>query len=173
MFYCPQDSLYFAISTKDLPSFNSKVRPELRHLFDSNYPEQFMAREDPRKYTPEQIAFDRRKPGLFHLETLASRMCALNAKCYVCTGIAATGRDDVIVKQSAKGVTRAFNHLEWSAYYDVLKTMKDFVAVSRTLRRPHGRQEVCRVDGFKRALTYGFFKRRLAEDGITTSPLGL
>src|SRR6185436_17214935 len=100
--------------------------------------------EDPLKYTPEEMAFDRRKAGLFHLETLASRMCALNAKTYVCTGIAKSGREGV-VKQSAKGVTRALNHLEWSAYYAVLRSMKDFVGVSRTLRRPYGRQEVCRV----------------------------
>ena len=99
-------------------------------------------------------------------------MCALNAKTYVCTGIAKSGREGV-VKQSAKGVTRALNHLEWSAYYAVLRSMKDFVGVSRTLRRPYGRQEVCRVDEHKRALTYGFYKRRLAEDGITTFPHGL
>ena len=88
------DSAYMALAEKN---FDELVKPELQEEYEKDKHNWF-----PRTDTEENIAFDKRKPGLFKVEFEGDGIVALCSKSYFCWS-------DKKNKFSCKGVNKRTN----------------------------------------------------------------
>jgi hypothetical protein len=93
--YMDTDSAYMALSD----SFEKLIKPELRKEFELERNKWF-----PQTDTPENAAYDKRKPGLFKEEYNGDGMVALCSKMYYCWGC-----KDKKDKYSSKGTQQTRN----------------------------------------------------------------
>ena len=112
--------------------------------------------------------YDRRTPGLFKEEFEGKGMVALNSKTYCCWG---DNDDDTPDKISCKGLSKKSNSLRVSDYKRALfdKTSvsginKGFVVKNNSIYTYSSRRI---------GLTHFYVKRRLHDDGISTSCLNI
>ena len=162
------DSLYFAASGPDLRSI---IKPELRDQFDHEIlghcnDEPYTPDQGfffPRECCPKHAKFDSRTPGLFKLEAKGVEMICLNSKTYSLLS------DDGSVKFSSKGLNkRALS----DPHHEMLSVLDSKISVEGTNRgiRVH-HNKVMNYEQERKALTYEYWKRKVNDDGITTSPL--
>ncbi len=151
------DSAYIAFSGSTLETL---IKPALREEFQATKHHWF-----PRTDTPEHRLHDKRTPGLFKEEWSGEGTVALCSKTYFCFGSDKT-------KYSCKGLNKRQKvPLTAKRYLDVLKTAKPGVGTNRGFRL-HGVDMVTYTQ-VKEALPYLYIKRKVAADGVTTSPLSL
>ena len=181
------DSAYMALTN----SLEDLVKPEKRRDFYESYgdwfprpycdkhEEDFIATklakyesggEDwkPSECCSAMKLYDRRTPGLFKEEFEGLGMIALNSKTYCCWK---DDDNDTPDKLSSKGLSKITNSLRVSDYKKVLfdktsvsGTNKGFVVKNNSMYTYSAR---------RRALSYFYTKRRLHDDGVTTSCLNI
>ena len=154
--YCAMDtdSAYMALAGP----FESLVKEEMREEYEDVKHSWF-----PRSDTEENIAYDRREPGLLKEEWRGDGIVALCSKTYYCFG----GKKD---KMSCKGLNkRQPRPLTAQRYLDALSSKSAGSGVNRGFRLVNGKM-VTYIQQ-KNALSYLYIKRKVADDGISTSPL--
>ena len=116
----------------------------------------------PRTDTKKHRRFDKRQSGLFKEEWRGSGIVSLCSKTYYCFGD--------VNKYSCKGVNKKQQKpLTASRYLDVLKTTCTDHATNRGLRMLNGHMATYSQE--KEALSYLYVKRKVSEDGVSTSYL--
>ncbi|XP_038054119.1 uncharacterized protein LOC119726483 [Patiria miniata] len=149
------DSAYLAISGESLDTI---VKPELQEEFQREKGSWF-----PREDSAAHRAYDKRTPGLFKVEWEGDGIVALCSKTYYCFGT----KDKV----SCKGLNKRSNEITKRTYLDTLETQQAGGGVNRGIRM--------RQDGMytyeqeKTAFSYLYPKRKVAEDGVSTTYLDL
>lgn len=174
------DSLYMALSA---PRFDETVRPELKDSFFRNYSQWFPgqacdehhqnfvdSKTKNQPWDPSSCAAcckrrsdDKRTPGLFKTEYTGDCFVGLCSKTYACSG--------ETNKISTKGLNKNQNQLN----KDHLKTVLD------TKQSSGGHNTGFKTDGksvrtytqHRNCLSYLYIKRKVDEDGVTTSPLDI
>ncbi|KAJ8048819.1 hypothetical protein HOLleu_01290 [Holothuria leucospilota] len=156
--YCEMDtdSAYLATSGECLEDV---IKPNMRSVFDREKHEWF-----PRDDSEEHKQFDKRTPGLFKLEWVGDGIIALNSKCYYCFG---SDKEKV----SCKGVNRELNNLSKDKFLEVIQRKSGVTATNRGFR-VCGNQMQTYVQE-KTALSYLYIKRKVSNDGVSTSALDL
>ena len=159
---CDTDSLYFALGRDSL---DECVRPEMKDSWENSKDSVLCSQSErlrPDGMTEKQ--WSKREPGLFKLEFKGKGMIALNSKVYY-----AWSDDDF--KKSSKGMQDRNENL-------VEKNFKEALFQ----QRPHYVQNSgFVVDGtttltytqIKRGLSYFYCKRKVLEDGISTTHLDI
>ena len=149
------DSAYFALSGS---SIESLVKPELRERFEV---EKFNWL--PRTDTEEHKRYDKRTPGLFKLEWEGEGIVALCSKTWYGFG----AKD----KFSCKGANKRNNNITAEKYKRVLLERKADSAINRGFRVKDN--HILTYKQERAAFTYFYPKRKVAEDGITTTYLDI
>ena len=148
------DSAYMALSGP----FDTLVIPERKEEFEE-VKQQWLPRVD----TEEHVRYDRREPGLFKEEWRGDGIVALCSKTYYCFG----GKKD---KLSCKGLNKHQSRpLTAQRFLDVLSSKTAGSGVNRGFRLVNGKMVTYTQQ--KNALSYLYIKRKVAESGISTSPL--
>ena len=173
------DSLYFGISGQ---SIESVVKPTRRESFYRNFHKWFPSphcevhHEEYVKVKCENLEWkqpdcckqrqenDRRTPGLFKVEFEGDGCIALTSKTYFCFGADS-------VKLASKGLNIKLNKLTKERYMDVLKTRKAGSGINRGFRAIDNK--ILTYEQERAALPYLYIKRKVASDGISTSPLDI
>ena len=159
---CDTDSLYFALGRDSL---DECVRPEMRTSWEKSKDSILCSQSDSlRADGVTEKQWSKREPGLFKLEFKGEGMIALNSKVYIAW-------NDDGSKKSAKGMQERNDNL-------VVENFKEALFQ----QRPHYVQNSgFVVDGtttltytqMKRGLSYLYCKRKVLEDGITTTHLDI
>ena len=149
------DSAYLALSKDNLKSV---IKPEKRVQYEREKCQWF-----PRDDTAENHAFDKRTPGLFKIEWEVEGIIALCSKTYFCFG------DQN--KVSCKGLNKKANEINKDTYLDVLKSKRAGVGVNRGFRMKEDGMFTYRQT--KTAFTYLYPKRKVGDDGISTTFLDI
>ena len=108
-------------------------------------------------------AFDKRTPGLFKVEWRGDGFIGLCSKTYYCFG--ATD------KYSTKGLSKRHNDIDKDKFLAVLTNRRSGGGVNRGFR-VHNSSMMTYIQE-RAALTYFYPKRKVLEDGLTTTPLDL
>lgn len=120
----------------------------------------------PRSDTKEHAAYDRRKPGLFHLEVDDGiSMISLCSKTYY------VERECNIDKFSSKGLQKRGNQITKDTFLEVLKTKTSGSGVNTGFRLKNN--SVHTYVQQKCALSYFYPKRKVSDDGVSTLPLDI
>ncbi|XP_072016392.1 uncharacterized protein [Amphiura filiformis] len=149
------DSAYLAIAGDSLESL---VKPELKDAFERERSKWF-----PRTDTEEHRRYDKRTPGLFKLEWEGEGIVALCSKTWY-----GFGPSD---KFSCKGANKRNNQIDKEKYLRVLKERKPDSATNRGFRVKDNR--VHTYEQVRSAFSYFYPKRKVLEDGITTTYLDI
>lgn len=120
----------------------------------------------PRTCCPAHIQHDKREPGLFKEEFRATEMIALNAKTYACYD-----EETDHLKFSCKGVNKNLLDDPLPKYRKVLDKRTNIKSHNRGFRTMNN--SIHTYDLTKFGLSYFYAKRKVADDGIHTSPLDL
>ena len=155
--YCAMDtdSAYIALSGP----WHSLIKDEKKEEFEEIKDQWF-----PRTDTEDHIKYDRREPGLFKEEWSGDGIVALCSKTYYCFG----AKD----KFSCKGLNkRQRRPITAQRYLDVLSSKTSGSGVNRGFRLLNGTMVTYSQE--KNALPYLYIKRKVDEDGVSTSPLDL
>ena len=170
------DSAYMALSGR---SIDEVVKPEMKESYYDTYGDWF-----PRPFCSEhraafkrqmlsggewtqmecckaQLRFDRRTPGLFKAEFEGVGMVALNAKTYTCWD------EDGGSKLSSKGLSKRTNSLAKDNYMEVLSTGRSQSGQNKGFVRKDN--ETFTYSQLRTGLTYFYAKRKVCEDGVTTT----
>ncbi len=169
------DSLYLALGKK---SIYECIRPEMRQIWN-------LYREDdcfdyfradphsnffPRECCSEHKKHDRRTPGLFKEEFRCTKMIALCPKTYCCYD-APSGK----CKFSSKGLNKreleADDDGPLSKYQRVLDDAVNVMSTNRGFRTINNSVRTYELQ--KKGLAYFYAKRKVAADGIHTTPLDI
>ena len=172
------DSLYFSISG---PSLDSVIIPESREEFYSKFHRWFPSPACD-KHRSEFIECkvggeewsqapccrqrqldDKRTPGLFKVEYEGEGCVALTSKTYFCFGDTN--------KLASKGLNIGLNKLTKEKYLDVLLSRRPGSGTNRGFRPLNNR--ILTYQQERAALPYLYTKRKVAADGISTTPLDL
>lgn len=183
------DSLYMALSGESLDDL---VKPELRHNYfiekrkwmpvpacEKHYNEYVHTKTRNETWTAAecclaQLRYDARTPGLFKSEWEGDGMLYLNAKTYICFTHSQNDNPNVLYindKWSAKGVVKKQNKLTPEHFFNVLKTKKSQTVTNTNFKLVN--QEMYTYSTSKIGLSYLYIKRRVSEDGVSTSPLNI
>ena len=157
--YCQMDtdSAYIAFSD---PDWESLIKPELREQYYKEKTLWF-----PRSDTKENINYDKRTPGLFKEEFRGDYIYALCAEMY-CVG-QYNGKE----KLSSKGIQQRNNILDKQRYHDVLfNSLVDKVTNTGFRSKDN---TIYSYTQHKQGLTYKYDKRKVLEDGISTTYLDI
>ena len=154
---CEMDtnSAYLAISGDSL---DDVIKPDMKNQYNREKPEWF-----PRRTTPEQYNFDKRTPGLFKVEWEGEGIISLCSKTYFCFGSSE--------KFSCKGLNRRTNELTNEKYMSVLNTRTSGGGVNKGFIIKQG--VMFTYEQRKMALTYFYPKRKVADDGVSTTLLDI
>lgn len=169
------DSLYFALSTKNL--FQA-IKLELRDEFTQEYSSWFAVdycknhraeffetmfsgnEWEPSDCCKKERLYDSRTPGKFHLEFQGDGLIALCSKCYYCIG--------KTPKLSSKGISKVHNNLSAQNYKDVLFNQEIALGKNKGFRiKDH---TIYTYTQNKKGLNYMYGKRVVHSDHVTTSP---
>ena len=114
--------------------------------------------------TARVLSCDSGTPGLFKEEFRGTGIIALNSKTYVCWD-ETSGQS----KCSAKGISKNLNNLQAEIYKDVLQSRTSFTGTNRGfIQKDH---KILTYAQQRSGIEYYYTKRKVHEDGITTSPL--
>ena len=149
------DSAYLAISGNTLDEI---IKPEKRALYEREKNKWF-----PREDTPAHKAFDKRTPGLFKVEWEGVGIVALCSKTYFCFG-----NED---KVSCKGLNKKTNKITKEKYLNVLRSQTSGTGINRGFQMRGG--DMYTYEQTKTAFTYLYPKRKVNEDGRSTTYLDL
>ena len=151
------DSAYMAVSGSSIEDI---IKPDMRAIYEKEKHFWF-----PRTDSKENAAYDKRCPGLFHLEKSGTAMVSLCSKTYYVEG------DDGKPKYSSKGIQKRGNPVDINTYLNVLKTKQSSSGTNKGFRVKNNSiytyvQERC---GF----SYFYPKRKELDDGVSTCPLDI
>ncbi|XP_072022325.1 uncharacterized protein [Amphiura filiformis] len=149
------DSAYIAISSD---SIESLVKPELQDQFHREKHTWL-----PRTDTVEHYQYDKRTPGLFKLEWEGDGIVALCSKTWYGFG----SKD----KFSCKGANKKNNIINKEKYLHVLTERKAGSATNRGFRVKEN--QILTYEQIRDAFTYFYPKRKVLDDGITTTYLDI
>ena len=170
------DSLYLALSGNSLEQLVPlNLHKQFQDDYSSWFPRQYCDKHNSqffyfvlqgRKWVMDPCCkkvydFDRRTPGLFKLEYQGDGCIALNSKTYFCFGDKN--------KVSAKGVNKSQNVLTKSLFLGVLNSKNSHDVSNRGFRVLDNRMYT--YSQSRVGLNYKYFKRKVAQDGISTTPL--
>jgi len=150
------DSMYIATSAENL---DDVIKPEMRDQYEKERHLWF-----PRTDTPEHADFDKRTPGLFKLEFSGVGLVALCSKTYYCFS-------EINEKYSCKGVSRRHTDINKRKYLDVLTTKKPSTGINKGFRVVGNDTRTYIQE--KEAFTYCYMKRKVLDDGVSTTYLNL
>ena len=156
--YCEMDtdSAYVALSGE---SVDDLIKPELRAEYERVKFAWF-----PRDYNAEVSAFDKRTPGLFKTEFKGDGIIGLCSKMYFCF-------NESEAKFSCKGVNKYTNAINKDTYLRVLRTKATGAATNRGFRVRGS--SVFTYTQVKNAFAYFYGKRKVLDDGVSTSYLDI
>lgn len=149
------DSAYIALAGESLEEL---VKPQLQTRF---HKEKYLWL--PRTDTAANVAYDKRTPGLFKVEWEGDGIVALCSKTYYCFG----GKD----KFSCKGVNKRNNVINKDLYLHVLTSKQSRSGVNRGFRVKDN--AVYTYSQNRDAFTFFYPKRKVQEDGVTTTYLDI
>ena len=149
------DSAYLAISGESLDEL---IRPDKREVYETEKIDWF-----PRDDTDAHKAFDKRTPGLFKIEWEGRGIVALCSKTYFRFG------DQN--KVSCKGLNKKTNEITKEKYLNVLRLQAPGSGINRGFRMRDG--DMYTYEQTKTAFTYLYPKRKVHEDGRSTTYLDL
>ena len=175
------DSSYFGLSKGSLEEC---VPQHLKRDFYTNYDEWFPSpacAEHKSEFVEAKMAgcewvpgacceatkaFEKRTPGKFKFEFWGDGIVALCSKTYICFG-------DKETKLSCKGLQKKRNleKLTKESYLKVLKSQQAGCGVNKGFRAVGGK--VYTYEQTRFGLSYMYCKRKVLEDGISTTPLDL
>ena len=109
--------------------------------------------------------YDKRTPGKFKIEFEGDGIVALCSKTYVCFGN--------VTKASCKGIQKKRNQdiLTRESYLAVLENQKSGCGVNKGFVARNGR--IYSYVQPRYGLSYMYCKRRVLDDGVSTTPLDL
>lgn len=113
----------------------------------------------------EAFNFHKRTPGLFKEEFEGIGIVALNAKTYHCW------KNDSTFKTSTKGVMKKLNDFRRTEFLSCLKSKRSISGINKGIILK--RNKLCTYTQIRSALSYFYAKRRVASDGVSTSPIHL
>ena len=166
------DSLYIAFARDTI---DECVKPEKQQEWMSEKWKWFSSEDSEEKVDFEgnmisRAQFDMRTPGKFKPEFIGEGMICLNSKVYHIWGIDKEG--NMIQKTSAKGVQQKRNDLLKEHFLIVLNTQRPhsvqnagFIKDSRGTIKTYTQE--------KRGMGYFYAKRKVLEDGVTTTHLDI
>ena len=149
------DSTYLAISGDSLETI---VKPHMTAEYQLKKSNWF-----PREDTAEHRAYDKRTPGLFKIEWEGAGIVALCSKSCFCYGDTS--------KASCKGLNKRNNDITKEKYLDVLQSRQAGEGVNRGFRMKGA--FMFTYNQVKSAFTYFYPKRKVAEDGVSTTYLDI
>ena len=175
------DSAYMALTG----SFEDLVKPEMKEDFLKDRNNWFL-RED----TPENKAFDKRKPGLFKPEFVGKGIVAMSSKSYYVKGF------DNKDKLSSKGIQKSNNDLNFELYKNVLfgvggrhvvknkgfrilnnkqtsSVLLDGKWINNNTDETQQGRAIYMYEVEKTGITAKYDKRRVLEDKVSTVPLDI
>ena len=164
------DSNYFAFSEDSIDKI-------IRHDMIDEYNKDkynYLPRESDELHPTFQVdgvrftlkAYDKRKPGLFKVETQKDKMISLCSKMYCCADT--TEKE---FKFSCKGIQKAGNDICYKKFHDVLFENKKDIVNNTGFRYINGTMKT--YEQQKKGLSYAYHKRIVHSDGISTSPLNI
>ena len=112
----------------------------------------------------ERRQFDKRTPGLFKLEFQGDKILSLCSKSYICV-------DAGYSKKAHKGVNGRQNDLRFKHYESVLASSTQITTTNRGIRVWD--KTVTTYEQTKVGLTCIYIKRKVQDDGVSTTPLRL
>jgi hypothetical protein len=165
------DSLYMALGRETIEEC---IKPEMKGEWDDirNHDHRDNFRADghlnffPRTCCDEHRHHDKREPGLFKEEWKGDEMIALCSKTYC--GINSVTGD---VKFSSKGLNKSNLDEPAAKYRKVLETQVNQMSTNTGFRVRNNHMVTYTLQ--KKGLAYFYPKRKVAEDGIRTSPLDI
>ena len=149
------DSAYIAIARE---SVKSLVKPELKAKFEADKCNWF-----PRTDTPEHNAYDKRTSGLFKVEWKGQGIIGLCSKTYYCFG----AKDNF----SCRGVNKKCNDINKDKYLHVLLSKQNSAGVNRSFRVVNNTMYT--YTQLRDAFSYFYPKRKVLEDGVSTTSLNI
>ena len=178
------DSFYIAISGNSLEDI---IKPNKRRDFFKNFHRWFPAqacefhREEfiqtkynGKTWNPsyscciQHIVNEKRTPGLMKTEWIGDGCIALNSKTYFCFSYDETGCETNI-KVASKGLNKKQNKFTKEKYFNVLKTKNNGFGVNIGFRTDG--TKILGYEQQKESLSYLYIKRKVQDDGISTTPL--
>ena len=105
--------------------------------------------------------YDRRTPGLFKEEFSGDGVVALNSKTYYCW------KEDGADKYSSKGLSKRTNRLTRDQFMSVLRTGESVSGKNRGFVKKDGKLRTYEQE--RAGLSYFYGKRKVHEDGVSTS----
>ena len=129
--------------------------------------------------------YDKRKPGLFKVETKKYKMISLCSKMYCaaedtnyCECCACKNIECKCIKKckcnfkfSCKGIQKAGNNINYKKFYDVLFNDNKDTVTNQGFRYIEGVMKT--YEQTKKGLSYVYHKRIVQSDGISTKPLNI
>ena len=110
--------------------------------------------------------YDKRKPGLFKVETTKDKMISLCSKMYC-----ASDTTEEKIKFSCKGIQKDGNNINYKKFEDVLFNKHEDKVLNKGFRYVDGTMKSYEQN--KKGLSYAYHKRIVQSDGITTKPLNI
>jgi hypothetical protein len=177
--YCEMDtdSAYMAISGSSLENV---IKPNMKDKYQrglKGFCTNLEIEADtgyhwfPRTCCREHASYDKRTPGLFKLEYQGDEMISLCSKTYIVRSMKTVDLSTTVdeYKFSSKGVSKKLINDPMTKFRNVLSTSKPQSGINRGFRvRNNG---VCTYEQERRGFSYLYCKRKVAENGIDTSPL--
>ena len=117
--------------------------------------------------------FDIRTPGLFKLEFSGTRMISLAPKTYFLEKDHGQGvkEADQSSKKASKGLSTKLNQFHFDTYLNVLQSKRSGVGINKGFVCKN--HQVLTYTQKRAGLSFFYGKRKVLEDGITTTPLDL
>jgi hypothetical protein len=155
------DSNYFAFSEDNIEKL---IRPHMRKEYDPSESDELHPtfQVDGIKFTNAQ--YDKRRPGLFKVETTKDKMISLCSKMYCASDIT-----EEKIKFSCKGIQKEGNNVNYQKFHNVLFNKHNDQVLNKGFRYVDGYMKSYEQN--KKGLSYAYHKRIVQPDGITTKPL--
>ena len=174
------DSLYFAVSKpclddviQDKPGFYRAFREWFPSPACDEHYNSFVASkclgETWSPHHPccvQRLKDDKRTPGLFKLEYEGDGIVGLCSKTYICFS-----QDNSENKLAMKGLNKNLNPFNKDRYLDVLKSRQSGKGTNIGFRSDGTKMLTYNQE--RAALPYLYIKRKVREDGVTTTPLDI
>jgi hypothetical protein len=164
------DSNYFAFSED---SIEKLIKPEMKEEYE-NDKYNFLPSESKELHPTFQVdgvrftwaQYDKRKPGLFKVETTKDKMISLCSKMYCASDIT-----EEKIKFSCKGIQKDGNNVNYQKFHNVLFDKHNDQVLNKGFRYINGFMKSYEQN--KKGLSYAYHKRIVQSDGITTKPLNI
>ena len=181
------DSFYFALGSDSL---ELAVKPEKKVEFlqnykfwfpspccDEHYDKWFQMSLEKKDFraTRDQCCVERENyekftPGLFKLEYKGHGIIALGSKTYLCFGGAAYGYNED-PKIRCKGLKSSQNNITADTFKDVLHTRNPQGGTNHSFKLMDSK--IYTYSQYRDSISYLYIKRKVEDDGVTTTPLNL